>query len=64
MGYDLGYPDLILGTVVVGYSLAVAVLGALGMGARASIGVGSLVAVGVILHAMFVNPPPYVSNTE
>lgn len=64
MGSDLGYPDFVLATVVVGYSLTFAVLGALGMGFRASVGVGSLISAGVLLHAMFVNSPPYASASD
>lgn len=51
------YADLVLVTVVVVFPLSIAVLSALGAAQVASIGVGSLVAVAVIFHALFVNPP-------
>jgi len=51
------YADVVLATVVVAYPLSISVLMALGATARESLGVGSLLAAVVILHALFVNPP-------
>ena len=51
------YADVVLATVVVAYPLSLSVLVALGSTVRESVGVGSLIAAVVILHALFVNPP-------
>lgn len=51
------YADVVLGAIVIAYPLALAVLQSLGAGGRVSIGVASLLAAAVILHALFVNPP-------
>lgn len=61
---QVGYPDLVLGTIVVAFSLTGAVLGALGVGEQATLGVGSVFSMGVLSHALFVNPPPYTKRED
>lgn len=51
------YADVVLAGILVVFSLAVATLGALGTTPAASVGVGSLTAAALVLHALFVNPP-------
>lgn len=51
------YADLVLGTIVAGYSLVISVLVSLGAGLGTAIGIGSLVSIAVIFDALFGNPP-------
>jgi|GEM_PF-1947179 len=51
------YPDVVLVAVLLAHPVAISVLVGLGAGPRLSIAIGSLAAAGVILHALFVNPP-------
>lgn len=51
------YADLILVTVVLVYPLSIPLLAAAGTSADEAIALGSALAAGIILHALFVNPP-------
>lgn len=53
----MDYADVVLGAIVITYSLAIAVFVGIGADPNVSIGIGSVAAGAFICHALFVNPP-------
>jgi len=53
----MDYADVVLAGIVAVFALSIAVFVALGLTTRTSISIGSMGALALMFHAMFVNPP-------
>lgn len=53
----MDYADVVLAGMVAVFAVSISVTVAIGFSSRTSIGAGSLSAMALVLHALFVNPP-------